>query len=122
MKLGVLLGLLLMLNGCVLLPSQSDPNQNERFVDLVIAAQQLDCEQAVREQAVHMHGLTNWILVHAEFSGWRNRDVIDIAQPIQETVDGLIENHHNQFYCEIVREQLIDQTRAAAGAMLRRMR
>ena len=118
----IILATVMTLAGCGIIPSASDPGQNARAVDLVIAARTLDCSAQVESQAQMMRADAVWIRTSGEFGGLRSRDVVAMVHPIVDTLDGLIEFGDNQFFCEITQEQLITQTEAVAGALLRRMK
>jgi len=119
---------LVSLTGCAsikeMIPSFSDPNQSARIIDVRQSVVQLDCKQPHAPQVKRIKDNLEWFQLYSESKGWRQKDVIKLVKPIQETVDDFykrsLDKQGTEGYCEIKKKIMISQTEKAASAILGR--
>jgi hypothetical protein len=79
------------LAGCsslqTLIPSFNDTNQSARIIDVSLDVDLLDCDQPHAPQVKRIKDDLRWFQLYSESNGFRNKDVLNIIKPMQETVD-----------------------------------
>jgi hypothetical protein len=119
---------IVMLSGCStivgMIPSFNDVNQSQKIIDVRMAVDQLDCARAQHPQAVVIQRELRWFELYSESAGTRNKDVIRIIKPMQESVADFVTRTEKQdaskVYCDLKKRALQEQAARAAGVILGR--
>jgi len=120
---------IVMLSGCStivgMIPSFNDVNQSQKIIDVRMTVDQLDCARAQHPQAVAIQRELRWFELYSESAGTRNKDVIRIIKPIQESVADFVARTEKQdaskVYCDLKKRALQEQAARAAGVILGRL-
>ena len=118
----------LMLSGCSTvvgwIPSFNDVNQSAKIIDVRQAVDSLDC---ARPQAVQVKRIVDelrWFELYSESNGIRNRDVIRVIKPMQETAGDFLkmvaDKDGSRVYCDLKKRAMQEQAARAAGVILGR--
>lgn len=123
-KIAVIISALLM-SGCVSwIPSFWDDNQSRVIVDVRQSTINLNCKAAHLPQVVQLQSQLQWFQLYSESKGQRQQDVLALIKPMQETVTDFVTRSQQQqgsdAYCELKKRVLIQQSTAAASAVLGR--
>jgi hypothetical protein len=116
------------LTGCStivgIIPSFWDDNQSSRIVDIRLSIDNIDCAKPQLPQAEGIAQSIKWFELYSESKGQRQKDVIRIVTPMQESVADWIkrsqEGQGSQTYCAIKKKLLQSQSKTAASAVLGR--
>jgi hypothetical protein len=117
-----------MLTGCSTvvgwIPSFNDTNQSAKIIDVRQAVDSLDC---ARPQAVQVKRIVDelrWFELYSESNGIRNRDVIRVIKPMQETAGDFLkmvqDKDGSRVYCDLKKRAMQEQAARAAGVILGR--
>ncbi len=129
MKNFFIAAIIVVLSGCAqiqgLIPSFWDDNQSAKIVDLTVRAEQIQCAEPQRPQALALQRDLLWFHNYAVAKGHRQQDVLRLTQPIEQTVADWVKRTEgsakdNPVYCEIKKKILVEQTKRAALAVLGR--
>jgi hypothetical protein len=106
------------------IPSFNDPNQSARIIDVSMAVDKLDCDQPHAPQVLVIKDNLRWFELYSKSNGFRNQDVLNIIKPMQATVDDFykrsVEKQGSKGYCELKKNIMSTQARAASDAVLGR--
>lgn len=123
------LALLVILSGCsmIYIPSFWDPNQAESIIDIQVAVDNIDCNNLEKNQVTAISDEIEWFQAYSKSSGWRHQDVLDLIQPLDETVEAFEnrfekEDSINPVYCNLKKRNMKQQSGRAAEAILRRFK
>jgi hypothetical protein len=127
-RLITLLVLSLTLSGCStitgLIPSFWDDNQSARIVDVRQKIDTVNCSQNQLAQAQAIQQDLRWFELYSESKGSRQRDVLRLIAPMQETTTDWVkraqDNQASVGYCEIKKKIMQTQAKTAAKAVLGR--
>jgi len=116
------------LAGCsslqTLIPSFNDTNQSARIIDVSLDVDLLDCDQPHAPQVKRIKDDLRWFQLYSESNGFRNKDVLNIIKPMQETVDDFYkrsqEKQGSKLYCEMKKKIMAEQAKKASGVILGR--
>jgi hypothetical protein len=119
---------IVMLSGCStivgMIPSFNDVNQSQKIIDVRMSVDQLDCAKPQHSQALMIQRELRWFELYSESAGTRNKDVIRIIKPIQESVADFVARTEKQdaskVYCDLKKRALQEQAARAAGVILGR--
>ncbi len=121
--------LLATITGCstIKIPSFWDPNQAESIVDIQIAVNNVDCDNLKQNQITAITDEIEWFQTYSKSSGWRHQDVLQLIQPLDETVEAFEnrfekENSINPVYCNLKKRNMQQQSGRAAEAILGRFK
>ena len=121
--------LILCLTGCAsikeMIPSFQDPNQSAKIIDVRQSVAQLDCKQPHAPQVKQIKDNLEWFELYSTSKGDRQKDVLRLIKPMQETVDDFYkrstsEKQGSETYCEIKKKLMATQAERAASAVLGR--
>lgn len=121
--------LILCLTGCAsikeMIPSFQDPNQSAKIIDVRQSVAQLDCKQPHALQVKQIKDNLEWFELYSNSKGDRQKDVLRLIKPMQETVDDFYkrstsEKQGSDTYCEIKKKLMATQAERAASAVLGR--
>jgi hypothetical protein len=121
--------LVLCLSGCAsikeMIPSFQDPNQSAKIIDVRQSVAQLDCKQPHAPQVKQIKDNLEWFELYSNSKGDRQKDVLRLVKPMQETVDDFYkrstsEKQGSDTYCEIKKKLMTTQAERAASAVLGR--
>lgn len=114
----------IMLTGCVSIPSFWDDNQSSAAVSVRLAVENINCSEAHAPQVKLVQQQLRWLELYSESKGSRQQDVLQLIQPMQETVDDFyrrsVTNPGSKTYCELKKETMIEQASIVARAVLGR--
>ena len=129
MKILIPLFLTVFLSGCSLMvvPSFWDANQAESVVNIQVAVKQLDCDNVTDKQIDDITNEITWFQTYSESSGWRHQDMIELIEPLDETVDAFAERYQseetiNSVYCELKKKNMTLQSQRVSEAVLGRFK
>jgi len=129
MKIFTPLFLTVFLSGCSLMvvPSFWDANQAESVINIQVAVEQLDCENVTYKQIDKITSEITWFQTYSESSGWRHQDMIELIEPLDETVDSFAERYHregtvNSVYCGLKKKNMMLQSQRVSEAVLGRFK
>jgi hypothetical protein len=117
------------LTGCAsikeMIPSFQDPNQSAKIIDVRQSVAQLDCKQPHAPQVKQIKDNLQWFELYSTSKGERQKDVLRLIKPMQETVDDFYkrstgEKQGSEAYCEIKKKLMSTQAEHAASAVLGR--
>jgi hypothetical protein len=117
------------LTGCAsvkdMIPSFQDPNQSAKIIDVRQSVAQLDCKQPHAAQVKQIKDNLQWFELYSTSKGDRQKDVLRLVKPMQETVDdfykrSISEKQGSDAYCEIKKKIMTTQAEKAASAVLGR--
>ncbi len=119
---------IVVLSGCAQIKSQIpsfwDDNQSAKIVDISVSAQQINCDQPHRPQALALQRELLWFHTYGVAKGWRQQDVLRLTEPIEHTVNDWVKrtetSKDNPTYCELKKKIMVEQTKRAAAAVLGR--
>jgi len=119
---------IVMLSGCStivgMIPSFNDVNQSQKIIDVRMTVDQLDCAKPQHPQALMIQRELRWFELYSESAGTRNKDVIRIIKPVQESVADFVARTEKQdaskVYCDLKKRALQEQAARAAGVILGR--
>ncbi len=128
MKKFIVIFLAVFLTGCSTIkgyiPSFWDDNQSARIIDVKMSIVSLDCEQPHLAQIVPIRDNLSWFQYYSEAKGWRQKDVLRLVQPLQQTVEDFYkrskEKEGSISYCKIKQKIMIEQVNRASEAILGR--
>jgi len=119
----------LLLVGCSLVkvPSFWDPNQAQSIVDVQVAIERIDCDNLKQEQITAVTNEIQWFQTYSESYGWRHQDVLELVEPLDETVAAFEsrfekEESINPVYCNLKKKNMQQQSGRAAEAILKRFK
>ena len=121
--------LVVALSGCAsikeMIPSFQDPNQSAKIIDVRQSVVQLDCKQPHAPQVKLIKNNLEWFELYSTSKGERQKDVLRLIKPMQETVDDFYkrstsEKQGSDAYCEIKKKLMTTQAERAASAVLGR--
>lgn len=121
--------LVVALSGCAsikeMIPSFQDPNQSAKIIDVRQSVAQLDCKQPHAPQVKQIKDNLEWFELYSNSKGDRQKDVLRLIKPMQETVDDFYkrstsEKQGSDTYCEIKKKLMATQAERAASAVLGR--
>ena len=119
----------LSLVGCSLVkvPSFWDPNQAQSIVDVQVAIERIDCDNLKQEQIRAVTNEIQWFQTYSESYGWRHQDVLELVEPLDETVAAFEsrfekEESINPVYCNLKKKNMQQQSSRAAEAILKRFK
>jgi len=126
----IAIGLLsLVITGCSLVkvPSFWDPNQAQSIVDVQVAIERIDCDNLKQKQITAVTNEIQWFQTYSESYGWRHQDVLELVEPLDETVATLEsrfekEESINPVYCNLKKKNMQQQSGRAAEAILKRFK
>lgn len=131
-KFIVLGGVVLTLQGCAALstvsgyiPSFWDDNQSAKIVDIRQSVERISCEPGTQlTDAVQLQTDIQWFRLYSESKGSRQKDVLRIIAPMEETVDDWAKRSGNKegstTYCGLKKKTLQLQASRAAESILGR--
>jgi outer membrane murein-binding lipoprotein Lpp len=128
MKILIVAALVTSLSGCASIktwvPSFWDDNQSAKIVDVRQSVEQLDCSQDQLAQVSKIRSDLQWFELYSESKGWRQKDVLRVIAPMQETVEDMYKRAQGQqgskVYCELKKRVMQEQAKRAAEAVLGR--
>ncbi len=116
--------IVIMLTGCVSIPSFWDDNQSSAIVSVRLAVENIDCAELHAPQVKMVQQQLRWFELYSESKGSRQQDVLHLIQPMQDTVDDFysrsVTNPGSKTYCELKKETMIEQAGIVARAILGR--
>jgi len=126
----ITIGLLsLVITGCSLVkvPSFWDPNQAQSIVDVQVAIERIDCDNLKQKQITAVTNEIQWFQTYSESYGWRHQDVLELVEPLDETVaafESRLEKEEsiNPVYCNLKKKNMQQQSGRAAEAILKRFK
>jgi len=126
----ITIGLLsLVITGCSLVkvPSFWDPNQAQSIVNVQVAIERIDCDNLKQEQIAAVTNEIQWFQTYSESYGWRHQDVLELVNPLDETVAAFKsrfekEESINPVYCNLKKKNMQQQSGRAAEAILKRVK
>jgi hypothetical protein len=106
------------------IPSFNDPNQSAKIIDVSFTVDKLDCDKPHAPQVLLIKDNLRWFELYSQSNGFRNQDVLNIIKPMQDTVDDFykrsVEKQGSKGYCELKKNIMAAQARAASDAVLGR--
>lgn len=126
MKNLIALCLVLALSGCAStidrvkswIPSGWDANQSARITDVRLRVDSIDCGSDQLAQARALVQDLRWFELYSESKGWRQRDVLALIKPMQETATDWLKRSQtaqgSEAYCRIKQRILAQQAARAA--------
>lgn len=111
--------------GVELIPSFWDDNQSAKIIDIRQNISQISCEPGTQLSDAH-HLLTEieWFKLYSESKGSRQKDVLRIIAPMEETVQDWFKRSQtregSKSYCELKKRTLKLQASRAAESILGR--
>jgi hypothetical protein len=106
------------------IPSFNDTNQSAKIIDVSFAIDKLDCDKPHAAQVLVIKDNLRWFELYSQSNGFRNQDVLVIIKPMQDTVDDFykrsVEKQGSKGYCELKKNIMAAQARAASDAVLGR--
>jgi len=113
------------LSGCAgVLPSFWDDNQSYRAVDIQMSVDALDCSQPHAPQVKRIKDDIQWFLYYSEAKGWLQSDVIQLIEPMQQTVGDFYkrstEKQGSVTYCNMKKKILVEQSKLVTKGVLSR--
>lgn len=131
MKRLVLIGLVVLLQGCASfsfqsikdqIPSFWDDNQSRSVIDIRQSIEKLNCKEAHALQVKVIKDNIQWFVLYSESKG--TKDVITLVKPMESTVDDFykrsLEKQGTEIYCDIKKKILITQSSAVAKTVIGR--
>lgn len=131
MKRLVLIGLVVLLQGCATfsfqsikdqIPSFWDDNQSRSVIDIRQSIEKLNCKEAHAAQVKVIKDNIQWFVLYSESKG--TKDVITLVKPMESTVDDFykrsLEKQGTEIYCDIKKKILITQSSAVAKTVIGR--
>jgi hypothetical protein len=117
-----------MLTGCATvvgwIPSFNDVNQSAKIIDVRQAVDSLDCARPQNVQVKRIVDELRWFELYSESNGIRNRDVIRVIKPMQETAGDFLkmvqDKDGSRVYCDLKKRAMQEQAARAAGVILGR--
>lgn len=122
----------LTLQGCAVLstvtdyiPSFWDDNQSAKIVDIRQSVERISCEPGTQlSDATALQKDIQWFRLYSESKGSRQKDVLRIISPMEETVTDWAkrskEKEGSKTYCELKKKALQLQASRAAESILGR--
>jgi hypothetical protein len=122
----------LTLQGCAALstvtgyiPSFWDDNQSSKIIDIRQNIEQITCEPGTQlSDATYVKNEIQWFRLYSESKGSRQKDVLKILAPMEETVSDWAKRSEtkegSKTYCELKKKTLQLQSSRAAEAILGR--
>ena len=131
MKRLVLIGLVVLLQGCATfsfqsikdqIPSFWDDNQSRSVIDIRQSVEKLNCKEPHATQVKVIKDNIQWFVLYSESKG--TKDVITLVKPMESTVDDFykrsLEKQGTEIYCDIKKKILITQSSAVAKTVIGR--
>lgn len=129
MKTLTILSFTLLLVGCSLVkvPSFWDPNQAQSIVDVQVAIERIDCDNLEETQITAVTDEIEWFQTYSESYGWRHQDMLELIEPLDQTVTAFEKRYNeeesiNPVYCDLKKKNMQQQSSRAAQAILKRFK
>lgn len=107
-----------------MIPSFWDDNQSASIINVRLAVDAIDCSKPQLPQAENLASQLRWFELYSESKGARQRDVLRLVEPMQETTADWVKRSRDAqgstAYCEIKKKLLQSQAKTAASAVLGR--
>ena len=119
MKLILTISALLLLSGCSHIPSFWDDNEALLAADIRFAVTQIKCERPYQSKVENLKDKVDLLAIYSDSKG--SSDVGEIITIMKETTDGFYEdNSQNEFFCNMKKRLLTDQSKHVAQAIMGR--
>jgi hypothetical protein len=103
------------------LPSFWDDNQSRSIITSYQLAVNVDCDRPTQPQARAIQQELQWFELYSRSKGMLQRDVLNLIQPLQKTVDEWAEKDRSSpAYCKLKKQIIIKQAETASKAVLGR--
>lgn len=116
------------LQGCAMhniLPSFWDDNQSAAIIDVRQSVEQLDCAKPHAPQVKVIKDNIEWFNLYSESKGMMQNDVVELVEPMKETVDDFykrsVEKQGSEGYCKAKKRIMQTQASKAAQGVLGRI-
>jgi hypothetical protein len=111
--------------GVDMIPSFWDDNQSAQIIDIRQSVAQITCEPGTQlGDSQHLLSQIQWFKLYSESKGSRQKDVIAIITPMEETVKDWnkrsLAQEGSKAYCQSKRMILTSQSKRAAESILGR--
>jgi hypothetical protein len=131
MKKLLLVGLVVLLQGCATfsfqnikdqIPSFWDDNQSRSVIDIRQSVEKLNCKEPHAPQVKVIKDNIQWFILYSDSKG--TKDVLTLVKPMESTVDDFykrsLEKQGTEIYCDIKKKILITQSSAVAKTVIGR--
>jgi hypothetical protein len=131
MKKLLIVGLVVLLQGCATfsfqdikdqIPSFWDANQSKSVIDIRQSIEKLNCKELHAPQVKVIKDNVQWFVLYSESKG--TKDVLTLVKPMESTVDDFykrsLEKQGSEIYCEMKKKILITQSSTVAKTVIGR--
>ena len=115
----LLSGIFMLLAGCSHIPSFWDDNEARLAADIRFAVGNIECSQPYQVKVENLSDKVDLLAIYSDLKG--SSDVGEIIAMMKETTDGFVEdNSNNEFFCNMKKKILIEQSTHVAKAIMGR--
>jgi len=107
-----------LLTGCSMIPSFWDDNEAYGVAKIRHSVDAMDCTGPYMEQAQKIQSDVRFLQLYSSSKG--SVDLLEMVDPMKETIDGLVNKEENPIFCKLKKGQLVKQSALIADAAMER--
>jgi hypothetical protein len=107
-----------LLTGCSMIPSFWDDNEAYGVAKIRHSVDAMDCTGPYMAEAQQIQSDVRFLQLYSSSKG--STDLLEMVDPMKETIDGLVNKPENPIFCKLKKGQLVKQSALIADAAMER--
>jgi hypothetical protein len=108
----------ILISGCSMIPSFWDDNEAHAVAKIRHSVDAMDCTGPYMDQARMVQSDVRFLQLYSSSKG--SNDLLEMVDPMKETIDGLVNKPENPIFCKLKKTQLVKQSALIADAAMER--
>jgi hypothetical protein len=108
----------ILISGCSMIPSFWDDNEAHAVAKIRHSVDAMDCDGPYMDQARMVQSDVRFLQLYSSSKG--SEDLLEMVDPMKETIDGLVNKPENPIFCKLKKTQLVKQSALIADAAMER--